>query len=358
MTAMAAPKRTAPRRTASAIAEDLHQARKVGGIWRAGERDLTATIDFLSVVDSSPGQAQLVRARDLLASYITCQQYGAHHPHDKTAQAAVHSLQTLLLRPEKDDRLAQRIRSDSIAASDHSISPDAVRHREDRIVSEIAQAVASDLQSRRGDEPQTIEAGIHRLFPVVSDLRQQLHDGLCLTYLKVPPPDPRERRVIEGFYRQAVVKLGHLLVRSQQLADLARRAPNLTEEDYYFVGKARTYIGLIFDEADDRTYMHELLHTHDGKYWEPFLERLLATERGQELYRRWIEWAQSCFATCAFERSTDTGHMCTPHALITWLYDFEIAYEELGLSKLNIPGNIPLLHHGLQIEEQDESEND
>ena len=71
-------------------------------------------------------------------------------------------------------------------------------------------------------EPQSVEAAIHRLVPIAADLRQQLHDGLCLIYGDVQPADPRERRAIEGFYRQAVVKLGALLVASQHLAVLRR----------------------------------------------------------------------------------------------------------------------------------------
>jgi hypothetical protein len=347
---VAPPKRVAPRRTAAAIGEDLVQVRKVGGIWRADESDLSATLDCLSLTGISSEEDPMARARDLLISYINrgCARHGERHGSDGTAQAAASSLLVLLLRPTTDTRLAQVIRRKAANTARHPISADAVRHRESKIINEIAEDVFADLQNRRIDEPQSVEAAIHRIAPMVADLRQQLHDGLCLTYQLVPPPDPRERKAIEGFYRQAVIKLGDLLLTSVQLADLGLKAANMTVHEFWFVAQARHIIQFIFDEAGDRRYMLDFVRNDlESSTYDESVDRLVATERGKAVYDRWVEWARSCYPTCAFERSTDIGHMCSPHALITLLYDIEIRYLELGYSDLTIPGNIPMMHHRL-----------
>jgi hypothetical protein len=346
---MAAPKRVAPRRTAAAIAEDLAQARKVGGIWRTGEGDLAATLDFLALAGVVSDEEPLRRARDLLVSYVRrgCQRHEKQYRHDKTARAAASSLETLLLRPDTDTRLVGPIRRDALRAARHSVSADAVRHHEDKIINEIAQEVFADLQNRRTDEPQSVEAAIHRLVPMVADLRQQLHDGLCLTFLDVPPADPYERRMIEGFYRQTVIKLGDLLLASIQLAKLGLKTPNLTPDEQWFVQHARHINAFLFEESDDRHFMLDFIIGDDSQDWQESIDNLLATGRGKELYDRWVEWARSCYPTCAFERSTELARMCSPHAFVTLLYDIEVEYVQLGFSELNIEGNIPLLHHSL-----------
>jgi hypothetical protein len=346
---VAQPKRSAQRRTAAALAEDLGQARKVGGLWRAGQADLATTVDFLSLIGLAPDEDPVARARDLLAAFVRrgCERHRKKHRRDKTARAATASLEILLLRPDSDTRKVQRIRQDAARAASHSISPDAIRHREDRIIGEIAEEVFADLQSRRGDEPQSVEAAIHHLVPIVADLRQQLHDGLCLTYPKVPPASPREQLIIDGFYRQAIVKLGALLVASDHLAGLGLRTPNLTTKEYYFVHKARNIRRNILDDAHDRQFLMEFTRADDSEDWENSVERLLGSERGKEVYGTWLEWVQSCYPTCAFERSAELVYMCRPHELVTLLYEVEIHYVELGFSELNIPGNEPILHHGL-----------
>jgi hypothetical protein len=75
-------------------------------------------------------------------------------------------------------------------------------------------------------------------------------------------------------------------------------------------------------------------------------DSLLSIERGRELYNRWVEWVQSCYPTCTFERSTDILRMCTPHAILTLLYDIEIRYRELGYRDLELPAS-PIIHHRL-----------
>ena len=216
-------------------------ARKNGGLWQAVEADLAATLDGLSLTDGPAAEKSLARARDLLVSYIRrgCELHQKAHGSDKTSLAAAASLQTLLLRSTTDTRLAVVIRREAAKAFNHAISPDAVRHREDKIVAEIAEEVFADLQRRRGDEPQSIEAALHRLVPVVADIREDLHDFLCVIYDGLQPADLRERRVIESYYRRTVIKLGHLLVRSIQLAKVGLHSPNMTADEFWFVARAR-----------------------------------------------------------------------------------------------------------------------
>lgn len=345
---MAAPKRTASRRTAPAIAEDLQRARKIGGLGQAAEADLAATMDCLSIADGPASEKSLARARDLLMSYVRrgCELHQAAHGGDKTSLAAAASLQTLLLRHPTDTRLAVVIRREAAKAVNHAISADAVRHREDKIVGEIAEDVFVDLQRRRGDEPQSIEAALHRLVPVVADIREDLHDGLCVIYDDVQPADARERRYIEAFYREVVIKLGQLLVRSIQLAKVGLQSPNMTADEFWFVARARNLNAFLFDEADDRDYMLKFMRTEAASDVNESADTLLGVERGLELYNRWVEWAQSCYPTCAFERTTDLLRMCNPHALLTLLYDIEIRYRKLGFRDLQLSDDL-IIHHGL-----------
>jgi hypothetical protein len=348
VTFVAASKRTAPRRTAAAIAEDLLHARKSAGLWQATEADLAATLDCLSLTDGPASEKSLARARDLLASYVRrgCELHQKAHAGDKTSLAAAESLQTLLLRPAADTRLAVVIRREAAKAVNHAISADAVRHREDKIIDEIAEDVYADLQRRRGDEPQSIEAALHRLVPLVADVREDLHDGLCVIGDGVSPADARERRVIDGWYRQVVIKLGHLLVRSRQLARVGMQSP-MTADEFWFVARARNLNASLFEGIEgDRAYMLEFIRTETTADYDESADKLLSTQRGQELYQRWVEWVQSCYPTCAFERATSLERMCSPHAFLTLLYAIETRYLKLGFRDLQLPES-PIIHHGL-----------
>jgi hypothetical protein len=253
----------------------------------------------------------------------------------------------LLLRHPTDTRLAVVFRREAAKGVNHAISADAVRHREDKIIGEIADDVFADLQQRRGDVPQSIEAALHRLVPVVADVREDLHDLLCVIYDDVQPADPRERRVIDSYYRHVVIKQGQLLVRSTQLAKVGLQSPNMTADEFWFVARARNLNAALFEEADDRDYMLNFTGTEAANEdYDESADALLSTERGQELYNRWVEWVRSCYPTCAFERSTDLLRMCSPHALLTLLYDIEIRYRDLGFRDLQLPDSL-IIHHGL-----------
>jgi hypothetical protein len=347
---MPAPKRRAPRRTAAAIAEDLTFARRAGGLRRADAEALSATLDWLAVAGVSPDEEPLSRARDLLLHYIkrVCEAYEDSDEADTMDSIAATSLVRLLLRRPSDDELAQVIRRDVAAAANHRITPDAVRHREDRLIVEIAEHVGQDLGLRRLDVPQTVEAAVHRLAPIVVEVRQQLHDGLCVTYQHVPPADQRERRVIGGFYRQMVIDLGQLLLAGSQLVEVGLRGPNLSTDELGFVSLARRMMQRLFVEVDDREYMLEFSQSDETEWQEP-ADLLLTTGRGLELYERWVEWAGSCYPTCAFERSPDVSYMCSPHAFLTLLYDFEAGYVAVGYSAVNLPEHEPLRHHGQDV---------
>ena len=325
------------------------RARWAGGLSRADEEDLAASLDWLSVTGVSAHESPLNRARDLLVHHVrrTCVAYREAVGSDKTAAAAAASLQVLLLRPSEDVRLTRTIRRDSASALAHSVSPDAVRHREDKLIAEIAQAVSEDLDLRRLDVPQTVEDAVHRLAPIVTDLRQDLHDLLCVIYGDVPPADPRQQRVIGTTYKSVLMEVGALLVACTDLAELGRRSSNLPDHELAFVSLGRGMRMLILEEADDREYMLSFMGRDEPHAVERLVSRLLATDRGQQLYERWVEWVEACYPTCAFERTVELRYMCTPHALLTRLYDFEERYLDSGYSETYIPGNQPLRHHRL-----------
>ena len=320
----------------------------VGGLHRAGGDDITATMDLLSLTELARDREPLERAQDLLISHVTrgCERHQQEHRADRMAQIAVSSLQTLLLRPMKNSRKAAAIRGAAIAAARHRVTTDAVRKREDKIINEIAQSVFDELQNQRDNQPQSLEAAIHNLVPIASDLRQQLHDLLCTTYDGVQPADPRERRVVDDLSRQTVVELGALLVASTRLAELGLSSPRMTEDDYFFVRHARYINDYLFDQAaDDRQFMRDFMRSNDSDGWQERLEHLRASRHGAEIIDRTLAWLASCYPICEFERSIEILRMCSPHALVTLLYDVEIRYLTLGLSDLDIAGNVPVLHH-------------
>lgn len=194
----------------------------------------------------------------------------------------------------------------------------------------------------------SIEAALHRLVPLVADIREDLHDGLCVIYDGVPPADARERRVIDAWYRQVVIKLGHLLVRSRQLAKVGMQSP-MTGDEFWFVARARNLNASLFEGVQgDRAYMLEFMRSEAGNDFEESAAKLLSAERGQELYNRWVEWVESCYPTCAFERSTSLERMCSPHTFLTLLYEIESRYLELGFRDLELP-ETSVIHHRLLI---------
>jgi hypothetical protein len=325
-----------------------------GGLQRADEENLSATLDLLSLTGLSDQYEPVTRARDLLISHITrgCQRHREDHAEDRTATVAAASLRTLMLRPRTDTRKAAKIRAEAIGSAGHHVSTDAVRKREDKIIKEIAQAVLVDLQSRREDEPRSLEAAIHAFVPIAADVRQDLHDLLCATFARVPPADPHERSILDGYYRMTVIKLGELLLASARLASLGLRSPRMSEDDYFFMRNARLAIGLLFDQAaEDREFMLSFMRSDQSRDWEERLDHLLASSEGTAVYERWLAWAKSCYPTCEFERSTELLNMCSPHTLITMLYEIELGYNERGFSALNIDGNRPILHHRVPVEQ-------
>ena len=215
---VARAKRTAERRTAAAIAEDLRQAREAGGLRRADERDLAATLDLHLLTGGSPDDG-MTRTHDLLLHHVRrgCEMHQVRHAGDFTAQAAANSLERLLSRPLDDTALARAVRQKAAEKLGHPVSPDAVRKREDRIIGEIAAAVFADFQARLNNEPPTLEAAIHRLVPRLADLRQDLHDLLVMTYEAAPAPDPQERRIVEEHYRLTALEAGKVAVACEQL---------------------------------------------------------------------------------------------------------------------------------------------
>jgi hypothetical protein len=323
--------------------------RRVGGLARSSEAQLEATIDFLKLGGVAADQDPAQRARDLLITFVRrgCDRYKKQHRYDKTAKAAAASLEHLILRPATDTTKVQRVRTDAVRAAKQSISPDAIRHREDKIIDEIAQEVFENLQHRRLDEPQSVEAALHDLLPIAADLRQQLHDGLCLNYLGVQGADPRDRKMVEFFYNNTIIELGRLVLASHRLAVMGRRSGDLTRDEYFFVHLAANINHFVLDEAADKQFLLDFTRADESNHWRDSLANLRSSDQGEVFYQRWMAWIESCYAECAFERSTSIDHMCSPHALVTLLYEIEIRYQELGYAELDIQGNGPILHHGL-----------
>lgn len=323
--------------------------RRIGGLARAGEAQLEATIDFLKLAGIPVDQEPVLRARDLLITFVRrgCDRHTDQHRYDKIASAAAASLEHLMLRPATDTQKAQRVRTAAARAAKQSISSDAIRHREDKIIADIADEVFENLQHRRLDEPQSVEAALHNLLPIASDLRQQLHDGLCLIYLGVKGANPRDRRMIDFFYQNTIIELGRLVLASHRLAVMGRQSGDLTRDEYFFVHLAANINHFVLDETADKQFLLDFTRADDSGYWRDCLANLRSSDEGEAFYKQWIAWIESCYAECAFERSTSINHMCSPHALVTLLYEIEIKYNELGYAALDSAGNDPILHHGL-----------
>lgn len=342
---VARAKRTDDRRTAAAIAEDLGQAREAGGLRRANESDLAATLDLYLLTGGSPADG-MTRTYDLLLHYVRrgCELYKERNIGDLTAKAAADSLETLLSRSLTDTRLARVIRQGAAGALGHHVSPDAVRKREDRIIDEIAEAVFADFQARLNNEPPTLEAAIHHLVPRLADLRQDLHDLLVMIYEAAPPADPQERWVIAEHYRRTVLEAGKVVVACDQLFQAGLKQEPKTADEYWFMRRAEQLMQLLFAQRRDRAFMlkfsrEDRCNPHRG------CDHLQASEEGLEVYARWQEWANSCYPTCEFERSLSLLKMCTPHVFVTESYETELKYSDSGLSEIAV-GNDPIvLHH-------------
>lgn len=353
--AVARAKRTAERRTAAAIAEDLGQAREAGGLHRANESDLAATLDLLDVAGGAAGDP-VTRARDLLLHHVRrgCELHRARVSGDPTGEAAADSLAILLSRPPTDDRLTKVIRQAAAGAIGHHISHDAVRKREDRIVGEIAEAVFADFQARLNDEPPTLEAAIHRLVPRVADLRQDLHDLLVMVYEAGPPADPQERWVITEHYRRTALEAGKVVVACDQLVQAGLRVGPKSADEYWFMRRADRLLSSLFRQRRDRAFMLDFsradrCHIHQG------CDHLPASAEGAEVYARWQEWTHSCYPTCEFERSLSLAKMCSPHAFLSECYETELKYMDSGLSDIAV-GNDPIVMHHRVREDSGDSQ--
>ncbi|MCF6743552.1 hypothetical protein E9529_04545 [Blastococcus sp. KM273128] len=344
---MARAKRTAEQRSAAAIAEDLGQAREAGGLHRADESELAATLDLIEVAGGAAGDP-LTRARDLLLHHVRrgCELHKTRVTGDSTGQAAADSLATLLSRLPTDNRLTKVIRQAAAGTIGHHISADAVRKREDRIIGEIAVAVFADFQARLNNEPPTIEAAIHHLMPRLSDLRQDLHDLLLMVYDAGPPADPQERWVITEHYRRTALEAGKVVVACEQLFQAGLRLGPKSADEYWFMHRADRLRSSLFRQRGDRAFMLDFsrsdrCHIHRG------CDHLQSTAEGVEVYGRWREWTHSCYPTCEFERSLRLTKMCSPHAFLAEAYETELRYLDTGLSQVAV-GNDPIvMHHGL-----------
>lgn len=342
---MARAKRAADQRSASAIAEDLRQAREAGGLLRADETDLAATSDLL-ILSGVPADDAMPRARDLLLSYVRrgCQLYQERHPSDLTARAAAAALQTLLSKEEGNATLARVVRESAARSLRHAVSPDAIRKREDRIISEIAEATFVDLEARLRDEPASLEAAVHKLVPLLADLRQDLHDLLILTFQNRPPADPQERRLTAEHHRRTVLRAARVMVACEQLFDAGLRRGQMSYDEHWFMGRAASLRNLLFCEADDRPLMRRFA-TEDRCHIDRGCDHLQENDAGRDVYARWIAWTGSCYPTCAFERTWDTNEMCSPHVFVTEACGAELHYIESGFSKVVVPGNDAILLH-------------
>lgn len=342
---MARAKRTAERRSTAAIAEDLRQAREVGGLLRADESDLSATSDLL-VLTGVGSEESLLRARDLLISYVRrgCALHRIGSPDDKTGQAAADSLQLLLNRPTDDRQLTRRVREQAAKALGHAVSADAIRKREDKIIDEVAEAVLLDLKSRLEDAPPTLEAAIHRLIPTLADLRQDLHDLLILNYFKRPPADPQEQRIIDEHYRRTVLRAARVMVLCEQLFRAGLNGGAKSYDEHWFMARASSLRNHLFREGDDRSFVRDFT-SRDSCNVDRGCEHLTESEPGKVLHARWVAWTGSCYPTCAFERTWDQDEMCSPHAFVTDAYGAELQYLESGLQPVVVPGNDPIILH-------------
>lgn len=349
------PTRRAPMRTAAAIVEDLTRARWLGGLQRCEADDLTATLDWLSLAGIHPRDEPLLRARDLLLHYVkvVCAAHQSAEDAGKTEAVAAVTLERLLLRPPVDNDLVETVRREATQALGHYVSGDAVRHSEGRLINEVADLVAEDLAKRRLDVPQTVEAAVHNLAPIVVDHRQDLHDGLCVIYQGVPIADPQDRQTVELFYDTTIVQLADILVAATRLVEVGLRAPDLEGLEFGIIWIGRQMVQSLFTSKMDRSFILEFMQT-DAKdlSFAECLEALRRTARGDEIADRCREWIQSCYDTCAFERTTNNTYMCSPHAFLTLLYDFEVLCRNMGYSNLEVPFNEPLRHHRLRGADQ------
>lgn len=306
-------------------------ARWAGGLDRADESDLAATIDWLSLGGVAADETPLARARSLLRYYVkrTCDVLRESvDQEDATGLVALSSLQTLLLRQGSERDKVEKVRRDALAVSGHLVSTDAVRHREDAIVRLIAADVATDLEQRRLDVPLTVEAALHDLMTLIIGRRQYFHNWLCALYPPGPPQDANEADKRALFFDTGFAWFCQLLSAADYSFELSRRLPDVTPYEATLAHFARHIRYKTFPGSDREFLLPIVRNGHDT--YEDLIADVRSTDAGQALFDRWVTWVQSCTPTCAFERTFDWTYMCHPHIMLTHMYNVEVIYREAG----------------------------
>src|SRR3954470_6770023 len=170
---MPPPRRTAPAGTVEATLEDLIFARDAGGLVRADEQRLAATIQLLGL---SPSTEALHEARELLlaATERTCARIVEAADASPELLAACQSVRTILLQPVDEPVLASVARREAIAKQRCFMQPDSLRKRELPVLKAIAETVMEIARKRRPEDLPEAEGLLERMAPTAALLAESM----------------------------------------------------------------------------------------------------------------------------------------------------------------------------------------
>lgn len=328
-----APRRRAPSRTPEAIAEDLVAARDVG-LANATLTHLSETASWLLGLDVSEDEV-LQTAQEFLSRHVHdfCKTRAITHADDPCIVAACKSLDVLLTgRREGPNSKAFLVRKRESKETGCHLQADAVRKREDGLLSEVAELAFDDLAESEAERfPTSIPALVHQISEPANALVESL-TYLLARFYEDPQVCSTSRSVLKATV-QALMDVAHLHGLFQgvllHLLEPQRRSP----VDLYFAVIAYNILSLPFDRRADRKKVAKALLTSD---WTPKSFVLLLTEQrgGDQVIVRWQQFLSACYDGCTFHRVEATQRLCVGHRMVAMLDDLTESISEYKEGKL------------------------
>lgn len=333
--AVPATHRLAEAGTVEAIFEDLRRIRERGGVSRADDEALAATLEMLSpgviVIDDD----LRLMARNIVLTHVrrVCAKAAQEPSAEPCALAAAESLQTIMQKPAEDGRKVASIRRSAQAQHGCHLTVDGVRKREDTLLQKVAIDLHADLVAsleKRG--PQTVEEIARYIPEEVKDAWENLDDGLRRIYRAAPVNDQQYR---DELVLWMLYDVAHMQFWFGRMLGVRMRSQQLSRVDMYFADMAGLVMSKAFAYYDDRAIVNRILTDVGRQQKSAFLEQLQQHPEGPNILRRWKEWISSCHAECAYQRTYQTRLLCEPHELTYVLYIFTDVYADLVSGELD-----------------------
>jgi hypothetical protein len=308
--------------------EDLKLTREAGGVQRASTNELQTTLRWLFPDEEQLGSEHLLYARSLVETHLNraCLANSEQSANDPCSQAAAASLRSLFFQSLDKKEKAQTLRKQALEECGCSLSPDALRKREDAVLGEVADQLHADLKQRHDNAPQTIEEVVRIIRPLVAETREFFHIVLQLCY-PFDPPEPAEE--VADHVARGLWYLARLQAWARSIQTLRARPVRHTRNEMFFgdlMAGSILFIG--FDDGADKDAVYKILREDKPEDYVDLWNEVFSLPNGQEILERWRAWMLSCFPTCTYHRARNSLR-CQPHTLLHVLEEFEAASAEM-----------------------------